>query len=191
MKQNLVYKTTNLLNNKIYIGIHFQTIDHSKFDGYLGSGDLLKKAIQKYGKENFVRETLYSYLSREEASKIELELVDKNFVARDDTYNLAEGGVNQFLPDSRNNPMKNKATAKKASETYRSNFLQKHGVSHHMKLPIMQDKMKQTLLYRYGVSNPMKVESIKLKQKNTFLKNTGKKPSYIQIFFIRNLKKLL
>ena len=50
-----VYKTTNPLNGKIYIGQHTtENID----DGYLGSGVILQKAFKKYGKENFTREII-------------------------------------------------------------------------------------------------------------------------------------
>lgn len=45
-----IYKTTNLVNNKIYIGQH----KRDKFDAnYYGSGKLITNAIYKYGKENF------------------------------------------------------------------------------------------------------------------------------------------
>lgn len=44
----IIYKTTNLINNKTYIGQH-----NGKISNYLGSGKLLKQAIKKYGKENF------------------------------------------------------------------------------------------------------------------------------------------
>ena len=45
-----IYKTTNLINGKIYIGQH----KSSSFDtNYYGSGKLLIKALKKYGKENF------------------------------------------------------------------------------------------------------------------------------------------
>lgn len=49
----IVYKTTNLINNKIYIGK--DTHDNPK---YLGSGIVLKRAIKKYGKLNFLKETI-------------------------------------------------------------------------------------------------------------------------------------
>lgn len=49
-----VYVTTNLVNGKKYVGRSTRSINCS----YLGSGKLLKKAIKKYGKENFKREII-------------------------------------------------------------------------------------------------------------------------------------
>ena len=49
-----VYKTTNLINGKIYIGQNKGTIDLS----YLGSGKLIFRAIKKYGRKNFRLEVL-------------------------------------------------------------------------------------------------------------------------------------
>jgi len=48
-----IYKTTNLINNKIYIGKSTKTNRH-----YLGSGKIILRAIKKYGKENFKREVI-------------------------------------------------------------------------------------------------------------------------------------
>lgn len=53
----ILYKTTNLINSKIYVGVHrLQNTSNSR--RYLGSGDALKPAIKKYGRENFTRTTL-------------------------------------------------------------------------------------------------------------------------------------
>ena len=46
----IIYKTTNILNGKYYIGKH---ITENLNDEYISSGIALKKAIQKYGKEYF------------------------------------------------------------------------------------------------------------------------------------------
>lgn len=45
-----IYKTVNLINNKIYIGK-----DTKNRSNYLGSGKLIRNAIQKYGRENFIK----------------------------------------------------------------------------------------------------------------------------------------
>ena len=86
---HFVYKTTNLINNKKYIGKHSTTnID----DGYLGSGKLLLKAIEKYGKKNFQRKILIIVDSEEEAYWYEQQLVTMKIVEDGLHYNLRIGG---------------------------------------------------------------------------------------------------
>jgi len=85
-----VYKITNKINEKIYIGVH-QTRDLD--DGYYGSGKSLRRAIEKYGIENFEKEILYLCESPEEMFAKEAEIVNEGFIARDDTYNLKVGGT--------------------------------------------------------------------------------------------------
>jgi len=87
---NIVYKTTNLINGKIYIGVH-STDDLN--DAYLGSGRIFIKALRKHGKENFTREVLFDFKHLKNALKKEETLVSDDFVSRDDNYNYAIGGV--------------------------------------------------------------------------------------------------
>lgn len=84
-----IYKTTNLINNKIYIGLH-ETDDPE--DNYLGSGIFLKQAIKKYGSENFKKDVLFVFNSKEEMIKKEVEIVNEEFIKRKDTYNMSKGG---------------------------------------------------------------------------------------------------
>jgi hypothetical protein len=84
-----IYKTTNKINGKIYIGKH-QTKDLN--DGYMGSGKHLKRAIAKYGIENFKREILFQFGTEAEMNAKEAELVTEDFCLREDTYNICAGG---------------------------------------------------------------------------------------------------
>ena len=84
-----VYKITNLIDNKIYIGKH-QTKDLN--DGYMGSGKRIKASIKKYGLENFKKEILYIFDDEKTMNAKEAELVSEDFCARQDTYNICFGG---------------------------------------------------------------------------------------------------
>jgi hypothetical protein len=94
MNKFYIYKTTNLINNKIYIGYHVS--DDIQNDNYLGSGDKLKLAIKKYGKHNFSREILFEFNSFEEMISKEKEIVNEEFLKRDDVYNVVRGGGGCF-----------------------------------------------------------------------------------------------
>ena len=85
----IVYKITNKVNGKIYIGKH-QT--ERVNDEYFGSGKRLKYAISKYGRANFVKEILHVFDTEDEMNVKEAELVSEEFCKRDDTYNLCSGG---------------------------------------------------------------------------------------------------
>lgn len=89
VKHYLIYKITNNLNGKIYIGKHITTnID----DGYMGSGTAIQKAIKKYGIENFTKEILFDVYGEDLMNFLEEAIVDESFVSRNDTYNMALGG---------------------------------------------------------------------------------------------------
>jgi len=88
-KYNYLYKLTNLINNKIYIGVH--RTDNLN-DGYMGSGVVLGKAKNKYGVSNFKKEILDFFDTYREALDAEKELVNIDFINENSNYNLKEGG---------------------------------------------------------------------------------------------------
>lgn len=92
-KYHFIYKTTNILSGKYYIGMH-STDDLE--DGYLGSGTRLRYSINKYGKENFKREILEFCKSREELKKRESEVINLNELAKINCINLKVGGIGGF-----------------------------------------------------------------------------------------------
>ena len=84
-----IYKITNKLNGKFYIGKH-QTINLD--DGYMGSGKLIKRAIKKYGIDNFIKEIIMIYDNEYDMNQAEKKYV----VISDSSYNLCEGGKGGF-----------------------------------------------------------------------------------------------
>ena len=84
-----IYKITNLIDGKIYIGKH-QTKDVN--DGYMGSGKQLKRAQAKHGIGNFKKEILFQFDNETDMNAKEAELVTEEFCLREDTYNLCPGG---------------------------------------------------------------------------------------------------
>jgi len=89
-KFHFIYKTTNLLSNKFYIGMH--STNNLK-DGYVGSGKRLRYAIKKYGIENFKFEIIEFCKNREDLIKREKELITEKHVNDENCYNLKYGGL--------------------------------------------------------------------------------------------------
>jgi len=88
-----VYKTVNLVNGKYYFGVHKT---ENPNDDYLGSGVYIKRAVAKYGKENFRKEVLFIYLDPESAFGKEDELI-QCYRGRDPLcMNLRKGGSGGF-----------------------------------------------------------------------------------------------
>ena len=87
----LIYKMTNKINGRYYIGQHITT---NPFDSYTGSGLLINKAQQKYGLSSFVKTILYDFMTFEEMNAKEYELVQLSNCYPFDpmSYNLKEGG---------------------------------------------------------------------------------------------------
>lgn len=100
----IVYQTVNKVNNKIYVGVH-GTETPDEFDGYIGNGVSIYRpatylnpktpfqyAVKKYGIKSFIRTTLKIFDKEEDAYKMEEEIVNEDFLKREDVYNLALGG---------------------------------------------------------------------------------------------------
>lgn len=116
----LIYKTTNKINGKYYIGMH-KTKDLD--DGYLGSGTYFSRALKKYGIENFEREILEFCNSEEEMHKAEARYITEDVVNDKNSYNIKLGGkggwdyVNKILTES-----ERKRISKIASDAFKEKF---------------------------------------------------------------------
>lgn len=98
----ILYKTTCLVNNKIYIGIHSSKKLQST---YIGCGinskninkgiygfSQFKRAVEKYGYKKFKRENLLFFSSREDALRAERIIVTKEFITNKQVMNCCIGG---------------------------------------------------------------------------------------------------
>jgi len=104
-----IYKVTNLINGKIYIGYH--STDNLQ-DNYTGSGKHINRAIKKYGKENFKKEVLMLFDNEKDMKFAEKLIVNLDFIKRKDTYNMRLGGDGGSSPGSK----RSKETRKLMSE---------------------------------------------------------------------------
>lgn len=85
----IIYKITNSINGRYYIGRHAtKNVD----DNYMGSGKAITNAINKYGKEFFTKEIIAEALSREHLWELEKQIVDEDVVNDPLSYNMTYGG---------------------------------------------------------------------------------------------------
>lgn len=126
-KHYIIYKITNLINGKIYIGKHrCNDLD----DGYFGSGKVLWLAINKYGLENFLFHLEIDLKNEKEMDLLEEMVVNKEFLARDDVYNLSRGGINPCMYGKKN-PFYGKTHSREVCERVSKRFGGKHLTQEH------------------------------------------------------------
>lgn len=111
-----IYKTTNLINGKIYIGQHYGSRKN-----YMGSGVILKEEIKKYGRDKFKTEII-EYCIKEELDDREIFWI-KKLNARDPEigYNISIGGQGVDPETARN-----KLVGKKFSDEHKENISKNH-----------------------------------------------------------------
>lgn len=86
---HFIYKTTCLVTNRYYIGMH-STDDMN--DGYLGSGRFIRNSIKHHGEKNHQREVVEMCESRDALRKREEEIIDENMLKDKMCMNLIVGG---------------------------------------------------------------------------------------------------
>ena len=130
----ILYETTNKINGRKYIGVH-----NREDDDYLGSGNLLVKAVKRYGRKNFSRVILEKFETAEEAYQREGEVVTQEICDSTLYYNITLGG-NQppnHTGFKRNSPKYAEANRRRwADEEYRRRASESMSRSHSRKVPI-------------------------------------------------------
>jgi hypothetical protein len=130
-----VYITTNLINKKYYIGKHKGEVD----DKYLGSGVVLKQAIEKYGRVNFRKDILIVCSTEEEVNHWERITIQEH-LANPNCYNIAPGGEGGYTIKHFSEEEKQKVRQK--AEKSRKQYL----IDHPEEVKAWQDKQRTSLL---------------------------------------------
>lgn len=179
----VIYKTTNIINNKIYIGK-----DESNNPNYLGSGILLNAAIKKYSRENFKKEILEICKDKNELEIREIYWISKfNTTNRNIGYNITEGGTggNTYKNNTNLLEIKKKLSLARKGKTYEEIMVSKEAANNYKeKLSNATKNRLKGKLYeeRYGKE---KSDKIKLK----YSKNRSGK-SYEEIYGKETAEKL-
>lgn len=149
-----VYKVTNKINGKFYIGTHKTgNLD----DGYMGSGKYLRYAQEKHGMDNFTKEILHVFDSPEEMFSKEAEIVNEDFLAEENTYNLKKGGFGgwDYINQNRNNNpeesnwFKGKSHSKESREKIKKNHYSKCQIKKNQ----VMDRIRETRKKK-GIPDP-------------------------------------
>ncbi len=112
-----IYKTTNIINGKIYVGQKTGALKLS----YRGSGTLIKKAINKYGASNFIVEVLCYCDNIEDLNNKEIFYIQElNAILLG--YNIELGGKNNVVSDDTKKKMSLAAKGKKLSKSHIENL---------------------------------------------------------------------
>lgn len=137
-----VYKITNKINGKFYIGKRQTNATHISMDLYMGSGIRIKAAIKKYGIENFHKEVLGVCTTLDLLNILEKLEITEDLVNNPNCYNLMVGGrqgpeARKKISESKmgdKNPMKHKVwtdedrakkrIARKISDSHRKEKLE-------------------------------------------------------------------
>ena len=90
-KYNYTYKITNIINNKVYYGKHSTNNINDKYGGSYGMA--LQYDMKKYGIDNFKFEIDKIFSTEIDALKYETKIVNKDYISRNDTYNVITGGT--------------------------------------------------------------------------------------------------
>lgn len=181
---HLIYKVTNKINGKIYIG-QKSYVGEPSMENYYGGGVEIKRAVKKYGRENFAREILYSRI-RDQATVDSMEMwtIEKYDSTNPKIgYNISKGGkVSEITTDTRNkistslkkyfaeNGCNNKGRKQTDEQKRKKSESQKKRFSN------MEERVKTSIATKEAMSNEdvRKRLSSSLKE---FYKGTGYKPS--------------
>lgn len=172
-----IYKITNTVNNNVYIGKH-QTLNLD--DGYMGSGNLIRLAILKYGKSSFIKEIIHVFTTEDDMNVMEQEIVTEEFCGRADTYNICVGGKGGWSYVNKNglNNLPGKTISNDHAQAFRNGFFK------WIKLNPTQHSINSGIGKKDGFKGKKHTEETK--KKMSIADRSGKKNSQFGTMWITN-----
>lgn len=127
---SLIYKITNNINGKIYIGKYRRNPNVKnflKFENYWGSGTYIKRAIKKHGRENFTKEIIVrGDFNKKELCDLEIYYIKKYDATNPEVgYNLTiggDGGTSIIVSESTRRKLSAVHKGKKKSKEHAKNI---------------------------------------------------------------------
>lgn len=166
-----IYKTTNLLNGKIYIGQSIFEPDQKP--NYLGSGGKLKNSIKEFGIGNFTREILESDITHTKIlNEREIYWISYyNSTDPDIGYNILKGGQyesqRQAIKEACNRPSELERKSKESKKLWSDSDYQKRVTESNRKTWSDPElKKKHSELKKQNYLDPKYKESLKLSAEN-------------------------
>lgn len=154
---SIIYKTTNLINGKIYVGQHHNSAD----DGYLGSGIYFQTIIKEFGRENFIRETIEYCISTNLNTRETFWIKELDAMNPEVGYNRCVGGQGGWV--GKNHPMFGKSHSEESkTKMSKSRFGKK--MSKETKLKMSQNN---------GMKNKQHSEESKIKMRENHANYNG------------------
>jgi hypothetical protein len=147
-----VYKTTCLINKKIYVGVHKS---NKLNNNYIGCGVVSQKsanrrsikikspfvqAVARHGYNNFKKEIIKVFDNEFDAYKMEEKIVNENWVKSKDNYNASLGGKISRLPSKYSHLFEKWKSMYESGMTMKA-IAMEAGLSSHAKISIILDGM--------------------------------------------------
>jgi len=160
-----LYKIINTISGKIYIGVR-KSVVLPEIDSYMGSGIAIKSAIKKHGLKNFTKNILEVFETELQMYGREADIVNTDFILREDTYNIALGGqggdrwTNDPNRDIRSKNLSKSLLARYESMTAEDRKLiyglkgTKNPFSAYNKTLTREDRQAKTAKYNYTLISP-------------------------------------
>ena len=179
-----VYKTTNLINGRIYIGQRSGAfVKH-----YIGSGRYFKSAVKKYGKENFKLELIIHANNRQELNNLEKKYISeyRKNLGKEKLYNITDGGEGGSFTGKHHTEEFKKKLSKALSGRIKSDKVRENISLGHMgqiRTKEAIEKAKNTLMnnpYKHDEETRKRISLSKMGHKDTIEAKEKRRKSHLK-----------